>query len=81
MADLLHADVIQQLEVALLGSPVIQVVDLLAEGLTQTQASKSALLAQPQCQFSTTTPPAPPPSSVPVVGVCHHQLCLHHHQS
>ena len=34
MADLLHSDAIQQLGVAVMGSPVVQVVDLLAGGLT-----------------------------------------------
>ena len=36
MAHLPHSDVIQQLEVALMGSPVAQVVDLLAGRLKQT---------------------------------------------
>ena len=62
MVDLLHTDAIQQLEETLVGSRAVQVVDLLAEGLTQTQASTCTLLAQPQCQFSTTTSPVPPPS-------------------
>ena len=35
MADLLHADDIQQLEVALLGSPALEVIDLLSGGLAQ----------------------------------------------
>ena len=33
MAELLHADAIQQLEVALLGSQVTQFIDLLATGV------------------------------------------------
>ena len=37
MADLLHANAIQQLEVALLGSPAVQVIDLLACGWVQTK--------------------------------------------
>ena len=41
MANLLKADAVQQLEVALLGSLVAQVVDLLSEELTQAQASTS----------------------------------------
>ena len=35
MAELLHADAIQQLEVALLGSPAAQVLDLLAAQMRQ----------------------------------------------
>ena len=37
MADLLHANVIQQLEVALLGSPAAQVLELLSGGWMQTK--------------------------------------------
>ena len=37
MADLLHADAIQQLEVALLGPPVAQVIDLLSGRWVQTK--------------------------------------------
>ena len=37
MADLLHVNAIQQLEVALLGSPAAQVIDLLAGGWMQTK--------------------------------------------
>ena len=47
MVDLLQADVIQQLEVVLLGSPVAQVVDLLSEGLVQAKASTSVTPVQP----------------------------------
>ena len=35
MANLLHADAVQQLEVALMGSLVAQIVNLLSEGITQ----------------------------------------------
>ena len=35
MADLMHADAIQQLEVALLGLPAAEVMDLLSSGLSQ----------------------------------------------
>ena len=69
MVDLLHAYAIQQLEVALLGSPVAQVVDLLAEGFTQAQASTFIIPVQPHPKFSTNTPPAPPPCLVPVEGI------------
>ena len=37
MADLLHINAIQQLEVALLGSPAAQVIDLLSGGWVQTK--------------------------------------------
>ena len=73
MAELLHADVVQQLEVALLGSLVAQIVDLLSGGLAQTKSSTSAAPAQPHPQIYTSTPPAPPPSSVLVVGSFNHQ--------
>ena len=38
MADLLHANAIQQLEVAVLGSSAAQVIDLLSGGWMQTKA-------------------------------------------
>ena len=66
MADLLYADAVQQLEVALLGSPV---VDVLAEGLTQAQASTSLVPVQSHPKFSTTTPPTPLTSSALVLGI------------
>ena len=37
MADLLHADAVQQLEVALLGSPAAQIIDLLSDEWVQTK--------------------------------------------
>ena len=46
MVDLLHTDALQLLEVAILGSPVVQVIDHLAKWLTQSQASTSTLPAQ-----------------------------------
>ena len=67
MADLLHADAIQQLEVALLGSPAAQVIDLLAGGLIP--SSIVAVPAQPHPGACISTPPAPPPTSIPVLGV------------
>ena len=69
MANLLQADAVQQLEVALLGSLVAQVVDLLSEGLTQAQTSTSAASVQPHPRFFTSTPPTTPPSLVPLVGI------------
>ena len=48
MAELLHADMIQQLEVALLGSPVAQLIDLLAtraDGINFTKTDDSFTLS------------------------------------
>ena len=64
----MHADAVQQLEVALLGSPAAEVVDLLSSGLSQPRTITVAT-AQPHPQTYTATPPAPSPASVPVVGV------------
>ena len=67
-AELLHADVIQQLEVALLGSLAAQVIDLLATGGMQpTPASKGNVILPPQAYTSTLM--APPPPTVPIVGI------------
>ena len=59
----------QQLEVALLGSPVAQVIDLPPEGLAQTTSSTSATSAQPHPRIYTSTTPAPHLPLVLVVGV------------
>ena len=67
MADLLQADAIQQLEVALLGTLAVQVVDLLPGGLAP--SSTLVVSAQPHPRAYTLTPPAPPPTSVPVMGI------------
>ena len=68
MAELLHTDAIQQLEVALLGSKVAQVITLLTAGGVQlTLASKENVILPPKAY--TSTPMAPPPSTVPNVGV------------
>ena len=47
MADLLHADVMQQLEVALLGSPTAQVLDLLSSGMQITSMPVMTVPVQP----------------------------------
>ena len=57
MADPLHADIIQQLEVALLGSPAAQVIDLLSGGWVQTKPVPTSI--HPHSQVYTSTPPAP----------------------
>ena len=72
MADLMHADAIQQLEVALLRSPAAEVMDLLSTGLSKSKPA-TVTTVQPHHHTYTATPPAPPPApppaSVPVVGV------------
>ena len=87
MADLLHAVAIQQLEVALLGTLVAQVIDLLSWGLATASTSMptSVSPALPHPRSYTFTPLAPPPLQ------CHYgkfqppaqhlQLCpqWHHH--
>ena len=67
MADLLHADAVQQLEVALLGSPAANVVELLSAGLEQTKPILQTM--QPCPQTYTSFPPAPIPMVVPVLGL------------
>ena len=68
MADWLHADDIQQLEVALLELPASEVIDLLSGVLVK---AKPVMLssAQPHPHTYTSTPSAHLPVSVPVVGV------------
>ena len=67
MADLLHVDAMQQLEVALLGSPVAGIIDLLAIGLPQSQLPLIPTV-QPPLVY-TSTPLAPPPPAPPIMGV------------
>ena len=68
MAELLHVEAIQQLEVALLGSPAAHVIDLLLAGWMQmTLASMGTVIHSPQVY--TLTPVAPPSAAVPTVGV------------
>ena len=72
MADLLHADAIQQLEVTLMGSPAAQIIDLLSGGLAQSSAATTATLLTPVKHHPrnyTSTSLAPPPTSVPVEGI------------
>ena len=69
MADLLHANGIQQLEVALVGSPAAQVIDLLSEGLVQSSVATTSAFVQPHPRSYTSTPPVPPPTSLPVEGI------------
>ena len=68
MVDLLHAEAIQQLKVALLGSPAAHIIDLLMTGSSQFQpTSISTAVHHPQAY--TSTPSAPPLTSIPVVAV------------
>ena len=63
MADLLHANTIQQLEVALLCLPASQVVNPLASGWVQTKPILMTMLTQPHPQAYTSSLPAPAPTS------------------
>ena len=68
MAELLHADAIQQLEVTLLGSPTAQILDLLSVGGEQlTPAPKGTVILLPKVYTSTLM--APPPTTVPIAGI------------
>ena len=67
MVDLLHVDAEQQLEVALLGSPVANVIDLLANGWEQTRAVLMA--TQPHPQTYPSTPPVSALTVVPVLSI------------
>ena len=69
MADLLHANAVQQLEVVLLGPPASEVIDFLSGGLAQATSSTLAAAVQPYQHAYTSTPPALPPTSVLVVGI------------
>ena len=66
MADLMHVDAIQQLQVPLLGSPAAEVVGLFSSSLSKSKPV-TVVTAQPHPHTYTATPPAP--ASVPVVGV------------
>ena len=67
MADLLHVDTVQQLEVALLGSPAADVIDLLSAGLDQTRPILWTM--QPHPQTYTSTPPVTIPTAVAILGI------------
>ena len=60
MADLLHADVVQQLEVTLLGTPMVQVIDILASGLALSSWLDTPTYSHPKTYTST----SPLPSSI-----------------
>ena len=69
MVDILHANAIQQLEVALLYSPAAQVIDLLSGGWVQTKPVPTTTSIWPCPQVYTSTLPATALTSVPVLGV------------
>ena len=68
MAELLHADAIQQLEVALLGSPAAQILDLLAAEVWQLASPSQRSVNLPPKAY-TSTPMAPSPSTIPITGI------------
>ena len=68
MAELLHANGIQQLEVALLGSPTVQIIDLLIAGMRQPASTSQRSAILPSKAY-TSTPMAPPPPTIPIVGI------------
>ena len=67
MADLLHADAVQQLNVAILGSLVADVVTLLSAGFKQTKPILQTM--QPCPKTYTSTPPASIPMAVLLLGI------------
>ena len=67
LAELLHADAVQQLELALLGSPVAKLLDVLATG-THHKTASSCSTSVPLCPSATSSTPSSPPS-VPVTGI------------
>ena len=68
MVDQLHANAIQQLEVALFRSPAAEAMDLLSASVSKCKPA-TVNTAQPHPLNYTATPPAPPSVSVPVVRV------------
>ena len=68
MAELLHADAIQQLEVALLGSPVAQLLEVLTTGMMYPASTLQQQVIHPP-QAYTMTPMVPPPSTISIVGI------------
>ena len=79
LADQLHADAMQQLEVAMLGTPVANCIEVLGSGLSSSseQPMSRVLPAPPlitAAKAFTWLPPAPPPVAVPTVGVTDDEL-------
>ena len=67
LVELLHANVIQQLELALLGSPAARLLDVLAMG-TQHQTTSSHFTFVPLHPSTTSSMPSASPS-VPITGI------------
>ena len=67
MVDLLHADAIQQMEVALLALPAANVINLLVGGWEQTRLVLTATQRHPQTYNSTHLAPAP--TAVPMLSI------------
>ena len=68
IAELLHTDAIQQLEVMLLGSPVACLIDVLLAGLKSTTPTPHQQMVHPS-QSLITTPMSPPPPAIPITGI------------
>ena len=68
IVELLHANAIQQLEVAFLGSPSTQILDLLAAGMRQPASTSQGSAILPPKVY-TSTPMAPPLPTIPIVGI------------
>ena len=73
MAELLHADTIQQLEVALLRPPAAQLINLLASRVMASTSQRQTIHTP---QAYTTTPMVPPPSTIPAVGITDSSLAV-----
>ena len=67
MADLLYANVVQQLEVALLGTPMVQFIDILASRLASSPQLDTP--SQPHPKTYTLISPSPHPPSVSIMGI------------
>ena len=67
MAEFLHCDAVQQLEVALLGTPMAQVIGILASGLASSPQLDTPF--QPHPKLYTSASPSPHPPSVPIMGI------------
>ena len=72
LAELLHADAIQQLEITLLGTPVAKILDILMMA-TKSQTSSTPLSSRSLCSatklLATTPSMIVLPPQVPIVGV------------
>ena len=76
LAELLHADTMQQLELALLGSPAARLWDVLVIG-TQHQTTSLCSTSVPLPPSTTSSTPSSPPS-VPIAGITDtEETCWH----